>query len=227
MHYEIATKNRRWWHAKDNQCAHLHHKYWIGSKAFPVNSKKRFLEHLHTHLFRVITANSFRTYPFEDVEGAMLFDTFSLFNHSCSPNIVNVSRFNEMFLLASRQIYADKELRIGYGNFRKQVLRAERRKEVSSFGFTCECELCGSESEIRNGDIAAIMRTHDFISEDPTRKRNTINQCKSFENGLRRTRPNEREKRLEKNGGHHLWLLMLHLYSILCRKFGAWNLMKW
>ncbi|XP_031635010.1 SET domain-containing protein SmydA-8-like [Contarinia nasturtii] len=124
-----------------------------------------FLQHLLGHFLKAINQNSFMV-PVPDGEDRtvirmLIFDTFSYFNHACSPNALHFIEGNRMTLISSCPISTQQEVNICYKecgaendtNQRRQLLKSE-------WGFDCNCTRCmyGHQygKEITQNDIDCV-----------------------------------------------------------------------
>ena len=85
-------------------------------------------------------------------QGTALYGGPSLLNHSCDPNVdaVWVSGDATLTLRARRAIEEKEELTITYGDA-EQPVTTRRERLRHAYGFTCACERCVEESELRGG----------------------------------------------------------------------------
>ena len=87
-------------------------------------------------------------------QGTALYGGPSLLNHSCDPNVdaVWVSGDATLTLRARRAIEEKEELTITYGDA-EQPVTTRRERLRHAYGFTCACERCVEESELRGGGV--------------------------------------------------------------------------
>lgn len=127
---------------------------------------QRFLQLLLAHFLMIIPKNSFeeplpliqrRNNQIPIPSRMMIFDTFSYFNHACSPNVLAFMEWNCMTLFTSRPISQTEQLCIAYKYFDQNVHRAERQAFLRrSWGFDCQCERCEYYREINNNDMRIV-----------------------------------------------------------------------
>lgn len=84
--------------------------------------------------------------PREDKEffGYAVYPSASMFNHSCSPNIVKTRVNNSVVFKTLRDIAAGEELCINYGYTLEETVEV-RRKDLQEWFFECSCEQCEKE----------------------------------------------------------------------------------
>lgn len=98
--------------------------------------------------------NSFEFEVVDNVRMCALFDVISMFNHSCSPNVLTFIRGPRMSCIASRNIEANEELFIDYCSFFRQINRAKRQLKLRfNWQFDCTCVRCMSNQEITSQQI--------------------------------------------------------------------------
>lgn len=119
-------------------------------KIFAKAAQRAFLQHLLMHFLMVLRENSFET-TFDsdaDIRKCTIFDIISMFNHSCSPNVINIFEGTTMYLISSRRIERNEELCISYLQFTTERT-AERRKILrDSWHFDCNCERCAYADDV-------------------------------------------------------------------------------
>ncbi|KAL5286006.1 hypothetical protein ACFFRR_007601 [Megaselia abdita] len=72
-----------------------------------------------------------------------IYPFLSLFNHSCAPNTVRISKGTTYIVFALRHIEANGKLFENYGSHFLQQPKMERQQYLSSqFRFVCKCEAC-------------------------------------------------------------------------------------
>lgn len=108
-----------------------------------------FLKNLLGHFIKVINANAFKLSD-EGLDIAMIFDSMSFLNHSCSPNALNFIINDKMLLISSRPIGPSTEICISYvpSFFDARMHRDMRRERLARWGFKCKCARCKSREEI-------------------------------------------------------------------------------
>lgn len=105
-----------------------------------------FLQNLIAHFISVLVGNSFGTHL--DSGGTpsrrLMYDSFSLLNHSCIPNLMPFVDGKNMICYACRPIAAQDELTISYIDVENLIKNRKHRRTLLTdrFNFTCECERC-------------------------------------------------------------------------------------
>lgn len=110
-----------------------------------------FLLHLLAHNLAIIIRNGFLV-MLEDTITAMVFNTFSMFNHSCSPNVIHILRGNTIVGHTGRYIQAGEQMCISYRCMDK-LNHNQRKDELSVWEFECKCERCSNHEEITMSEI--------------------------------------------------------------------------
>lgn len=136
---------------------------------FDTDAKKTFLKNLLGHFFKIIPANCFYLSINDDeseeidVEGRAIFDAASFFNHSCTPNLVNIVEGSTMSLISARRIRSGDHLSIAYKSFKptneQDFYTYENRQNFiqNNWNFRCNCELCTSNDHITIQDIRSVL----------------------------------------------------------------------
>lgn len=130
-------------------------------RLFRTSIQKRFLEHLLAHFLRVIAANSFELQQ-THIKLCAIYDSISFFNHSCSPNAINLISESKMIVISSRQIQPRDQVYICYlSKFHSVKYETQKRREQlnKNWGFHCECERCENGAEINQTDIVNVHAT--------------------------------------------------------------------
>ena len=81
-------------------------------------------------------------YEFGEIIGSGMFPFLSLLNHSCCPNVKNITVDNKFVLVVSRPIKAGEQIFVYYGNSYFQDARDERRQKLARYKFNCDCIAC-------------------------------------------------------------------------------------
>lgn len=147
-------------------------------RLFQDNPSRNFLQNLLAHFLGILENNAFGIdrffVPDNDnglVSGVQIYETFSYFNHSCSPNVIHVIENNVMYLISSRQINANEELCISYKNFTADDHTAERQQQLrEGWGFQCNCVRCSAPNGFGNDlgpDIEVIIRDIEVLRNVP------------------------------------------------------------
>lgn len=115
---------------------------------FSAPEAQRFLLHFLAHNLAIIAENAFRI-PNKDGESrGLIYDSFSYFNHSCSPNVINFVRGNSMVGITGRHIDSGEQLFIRYSNLARMDKEKRKAYLKKCWEFDCECDLCKSNTEI-------------------------------------------------------------------------------
>lgn len=120
-------------------------KSWFNSERM-----RRMLMHLLLHHLATIRINAFDDYvgTNKNLQMNYIFDTISLFNHSCVPNAFNWKKDNVTYLLAIRPITKGDQIFINYlGDYVEQSTSKRQNRLMEKWQFKCECERC---SNLRN-----------------------------------------------------------------------------
>lgn len=106
---------------------------------FDSEEKRRFLMHLVAHHSCVVAANSIG-----HSGNCKVANVFSLFNHSCEPNVRKESHNKLSVCKTTRSVRKGEQLFINYLSPAEMNLPNERRQEIlkSSWGFECSCQKC-------------------------------------------------------------------------------------
>lgn len=116
--------------------------YPMIAELFHTDDQRIFLQHLLAHNLSAIDRNAFSVWV-DGVEGLILYDVGTFFNHSCLPNVVNFLRGNTMVGVTTKNVHANEQLCISYDcNILALSLRQRRQKLRENFGFKCICERC-------------------------------------------------------------------------------------
>lgn len=160
---------------------------------------EKFLKLLLAHFLRVLHDNSFEE-PLpkfdpadeneEEMKRILVYDNFSLFNHSCSPNVLAYNEWDCMTLITSRPIRENEQLCISYKYFDQNTNTEERQAYLEeSWNFICHCERCEYGREIDDDDIENVNSLTSGI-ENPEE---TASKLRSFERIMKKTIRNERK----------------------------------
>lgn len=121
-----------------------------------------FLLHLLAHNLAILGRNVFVT-KLAGTIGMMIFNTFSIFNHSCSPNVIHFIKGNMIVGITGRYIPAGEQMCISY-IYVDKLDRNQRKKELSGWEFRCKCDRCSNPEEMTIKQIryAERMSFHDL-----------------------------------------------------------------
>lgn len=154
-------------------------------------NEQDFLQHLLMHFLKILRENSFESL-LNGNKKLSIYDIPSLFNHSCSPNLINIFDGTKMYLTSSRRIARDEELCISYisdDNFDTQSTRRRRAKLEDHWSFVCSCERC-QYADTHAGPHNEI--TQQDINDSGSRAQNRL---KGLEDKLKRKFPEYRQVR--------------------------------
>lgn len=177
---------------------------------FTTDQHERFLRLLLAHFLMVLPENAFEgllpldpndrdAAPEDQPLRTMIFDTFSFFNHSCSPNVLAYKEWNTITLITSRVIPNNHELCISYIHFDQTVKKPERQKTLQdSWGFACRCQRCEYRTEIDDNAIKSLKCIPNPNQDDATFRR--------FQTDM-----NAQVSQVQKNRG---WTLMIGAFGI-------------
>lgn len=118
---------------------------------FSAEEDQLFLIHFLAHNLGVIAMNSFDGRLTGDNNSpytGYIYDACSLFNHSCSPNVIKFQRGNTMVGITGRRINKKEQLCISYTNVEEMNREDRRAMLYKIWKFRCECERCLSKTEI-------------------------------------------------------------------------------
>lgn len=136
-----------------------------------------FLQHLIVYFTGIIHKNGFdiqllrKSTKFDRM---LIYEVLSYFNHSCSPNLINIIDGNVMTFFASEKIHRERQLFINYygTNFDYEDTVERRRKLQDDFGFPCACRRCKYVRDIEDDErnLAEAMNITE-IEEELNRRR--------------------------------------------------------
>lgn len=149
---------------------------------FLVDQQRMFLMHLLMHFLMILKQNSFENvFSTRDVNKCTIFDTLSMFNHSCSPNVIKIMHGTKMYLVSARFIRRRDELTIDYKQFRTENTAKRRRILDKIWDFNCACERC------RYADEHVDDETNEITQEEIQRaSSNSQNPFDGMEGKLKR-----------------------------------------
>lgn len=106
---------------------------------FNSEQKKRFLAHLIVHDLLIILTNSIGT----DVQRISVVNIWSLLNHSCAPNLFDLSKGEQRYCITIRPVKKGEQLFINYISRSSDLPTDERQKRLKATkAFICKCEKC-------------------------------------------------------------------------------------
>lgn len=111
---------------------------------FRTGEQQKFLQHLLAHFLMILPVNCFKTELIHKsgIAKCTMFDTLSMFNHSCSPNLISIFDGRSMYLISSRRIQENAELCINYVEFTTENTEERRTYLQENWLFECNCERC-------------------------------------------------------------------------------------
>lgn len=107
--------------------------------------KSNFLKQLLVHHLAIIQSNGFNEFSGikDGLDMSYIYDTISLFNHSCAPNAFYSVKDNVGFLMTVRPIKSGDQIFINYLGDLATEPKLKRLQFLSdNWGFQCECERC-------------------------------------------------------------------------------------
>lgn len=128
---------------------------------FEAKEAKQFILQFLAHNIAVIQPNGFQT-TLKGTHGNLIYDSFSLFNHSCSPNVFNIMRGNIMVGITGRHIKSGEQLFISYCYMGYEKKEKRRKVLKKHWNFTCDCERCRDVNEITEAELKAEKAKDDL-----------------------------------------------------------------
>lgn len=124
--------------------------------SFNTRTKQRFLMHLVGHHTMVLTNNSCGGFERNQDQSilATMGNVTSLFEHSCTPNLVHLTLGNREVLITIRPVKAGDRLCFDFWpdeddiGTRKRLIRQQ-------FGMDCNCRKCSPDSNVSSPSMAA------------------------------------------------------------------------
>lgn len=107
--------------------------------------KQNFLKRLILHHLAIIQSNGFCEFIGFDngLDMSYIYDTISLFNHSCAPNAFYSAKDNVGFLVTVRPIKRGDQIFINYlGDLSTESKSKRCQILFDNWGFRCQCERC-------------------------------------------------------------------------------------
>lgn len=149
--------------------------------------------------------SSFKQKTSSTIKTNYIYDVMLLINHSCTPNLFNISRPDDVsHCITVKPIKAGEQVFINYlGNSGSMPLN-ERQMNLASWNFTCQCERCEYEMKHGTSPIKSV------IEADPAfqyvKKTCQEKECRiiNWESGKRSTLKKQCVKFLGKFG-HMNW----------------------
>lgn len=144
---------------------------------FHSNEQQIFLKHLLLHHMAIIHTNGFvHHFGWNDrLEIEFIYDTISLFNHSCAPNAFFALKNNVGYLVTVRPIKKGDQIFINYLGDKSTELKSVRNQLLmSNWGFQCQCERCkpifnqtivrSNVQQLKNDDAFkyVVQHTNDY-----------------------------------------------------------------
>lgn len=114
---------------------------------FNCEEKQRFLKNLVAHHTFIVDTNSIG-----DDKSSSVINVFSLFNHSCEPNIIEQTFGKVEGCMTCKPVKKGEQLCINYLSPDDIMLPKENRLAMlkTGWGFECKCQKCGSTDESNN-----------------------------------------------------------------------------
>lgn len=133
------------------------------SELFEADEDREFLLQFLVHL-AVIEANGFRTRleGLKDTPGSLIYDSCSSFNHSCSPNVINILRENRVVGITGRHIKSGEQPFISYCNVDSEKDEEHRKQLKKHLNFTWDCARCRDVNEIKETEVKAEKAKNDL-----------------------------------------------------------------
>lgn len=119
--------------------------------SFNTSPKQRFLMHLIGHHVQVLACNSEGGFEKEQNQfiSATMTNVASMFEHSCTPNLLKCSVNNRTIFVTIQPVKVDDHLSIDYWPDDDDIDAAERNKLLrNNYGIYCRCEKCNPRSSI-------------------------------------------------------------------------------
>ena len=91
---------------------------------------------------RVFSGPGSGMHKFSEAIGMGVFPFLSLLNHSCHPNVKQLTVDNKIVLMVSRPIKADEQIFVSYGYSYLRDTRQERKQGLARYKFNCDCVAC-------------------------------------------------------------------------------------
>lgn len=116
---------------------------------FNTEKKMLFLAHLTLHHVTVIARNSFEHKKQDDIgtiKFHYIYDVLSLINHSCSPNLFNVSKPDDVAHCTTiKPIWTGEQVFINYLGINSVMPLKQRQEYLENWDLRCICERCEFE----------------------------------------------------------------------------------
>lgn len=119
------------------------------SSYFKSEAEKRFLMHLVTNHIFIIKKNSIVSTQNKCQRIVTLGLVFPLFNHECSPNLLNFSVGNRQICMTLRPVRKGDQLFVSY-ICADIPTRMSQQYLMQNFGFLCKCDKCVPKSQPDN-----------------------------------------------------------------------------
>lgn len=132
-------------------------KFPMVNEMFIQPNRQHLLQHCLAHNLAVIVKNAFNV-KLGRAARTIIYDSFSLFNHSCSPNVINLLRGNVMIGYISHHVTRGDELCTSYLPMDYDLSPTIERQDFLEqyFGFRCECVRCSTKPDITEADVNAV-----------------------------------------------------------------------
>lgn len=137
-------------------------------RLFNTERKQMFLLHLTLHHLTVIPQNVFYQEKFHQdwISSRYIYDVLSLINHSCVPNVFNLSTFNEIgYGVTLRPIRKGEQIFINYLGVNQNESKEYRQKKLRLWRFECKCARCEPDDW-----PASVVQCPGTVEIDPSFK---------------------------------------------------------
>lgn len=146
--------------------------------------RRNLLQNLLMHFLKILRANSFDSVILQTrkVRTCSIFDALSLFNHSCSPNLIHIFDGTKAYLISTRRIPEGAELCIDYNRFGTEKTRERREILKKNWNFDCFCVRCvevdtyGPDHEITQAELIDVSSTAQNAADRFRTMENKINR---------------------------------------------------
>lgn len=134
---------------------------------FDTEQKRRFLMHMTLQHMRILRTNAF-VHPIEhlSVEFSSIFNTVSMFNHSCTPNLCLTPFRNLQIGVTIRPVKKDEQLFITYRPLLEIYSKTTEERQESlkkNMGFECECSKCVPRYQQNDQWMMQMDSNYQFI----------------------------------------------------------------
>lgn len=131
----------------------------VVSSAFDSEERRLFLKHLVTYHFVKFCKNSIVSSQNECQRIVTLGLVFPLFNHACSPNLLNFAICDTQFCITIRPVKKGDQLFVSY-SCADLPTRFRQMHLMKKFGFLCKCDKC--DTKYTADDVAKLVADPGF-----------------------------------------------------------------